>query len=325
MRIIEEVAGFEAIPKEGTLSIGNFDGVHLGHRAIIEAAKLTNKPLVVMTFEPHPEAVLNPDTPPGVLTPLPMKAGLLEEAGADFLVVVPGTAELLNLAPADFIERFIVRGLRPSVVVEGPDFRFGRNRRGSLDTLGEFASIRGFQTKMVETVEVKLDNRAAIKVSSTLVRDQLRQGRVENAAAALGRYYRLTGPAVTGRGKGTELGFPTANMGSTGQIIPAEGVYAGFLQVGEDFEQVCRRRQLLPAALSLGRAATFNTKNPVLIEAHVLDRQIADLSGKQLAIDFVKRLRSQRRFDGARQLKDQISLDCREAAEVLSGKARKNA
>jgi len=319
MRIIETTSNFEN--KGCVLSIGNFDGVHIGHQEILAVGKRIAArkaaELVVLTFEPHPVAILHPEKAPGMLTPLKLKSHLLAQCGVDCLIVLKDTTELLGLSAADFVERFLVKDIGPSVVVEGEDFNFGVGRTGSVRTLYNLGSEKGFEVCIVESKEVKLSIGQSVRVSSTIIRNLLEAGKVADAGVAFGRAYRLIGRVVPGCGKGKQLGFPTANMAPTRQIIPAEGVYGGFVEVGESEELVCGVEEKIPAAVSIGRAETLGGGRPLLIEAHLLIDNVADLTGKWLAIDFIERIRSQQKFKIEKDLVEQIAKDCEKAKEIL--------
>jgi riboflavin kinase/FMN adenylyltransferase len=268
--------------------------------------------LVVMTFEPHPLAVLYPERAPGNLTPLALKQQLLNSCGVDCHFVLKSEAELLALSAQEFVEKYLVKGIKPSVVVEGEDFNFGAGRTGNIHTLAYLGDERGFEVVVVEPKVAKLSIGSNVRISSTMIRNMLTEGDVADAAIALDRYYKLIGQIVAGQGKGKHIGYPTANMAKPNQIVPAEGVYAGFAGFGDDFEQACKTEDMLPAALSIGRAKSVGADNPLMIEAHVLDRQMEDLTGKWMAMDFVKRIRSQIKFETEFELADQIAKDCEE-------------
>lgn len=325
MKIVETTSGLAElakVEKDCVLTIGNFDGVHLGHRQILTAAKQTavkrQAQLVVMTFEPHPLAVLYPQKAPGILTPLALKKRILAEFGVDCLFVVKSTPELLSLSAEDFIQRFLVENIQPGVVVEGESFNFGCGRDGSVQTLEKLGAEKGFDVSKIEAKEVRLSAGRTVKVSSTIIRDLLADGKVADAAVALGRPYRLIGQVIPGKGRGKQLGFPTINMKPLQQLIPGEGVYAGFVEIGDSFEQVCKAKEKIPAALSIGRAETLGSDNPLAIEAHILAENPGDLQGKWLAMDFVKHLRSQQKFETEKELAKQIAKDCEEAKVILT-------
>ena len=322
MRIIETISGLEEIEKGCVLTIGNFDGVHLGHQEILIAARQTaakrRVELVVMTFEPHPLAILHPQKRPRILTSLALKKHLLAEFGVDCLLVLKTTPELLSLSPQDFVEQFIVKNIQPGVVVEGESFNFGCGRGGGVRTLQELGTEKGFEISVIGAKEVKLSADKTITISSTLIRDMLESGRAADAAVALGRPYRLIGQVVPGCGKGKQLGFPTANIESPPQLVPAEAVYAGFVQIANNFEQLLSAKEEIPAAFSIGRSETLGSDNPLAIEAHILTDDVGDLHDKWLAMDFIKRIRDQQKFETESELSAQIANDCEKAKEILA-------
>ena len=321
MKILRAISDFEKIKKGCVLTIGNFDGVHLGHQEILAAAKRIAQEraaeLVAMTFEPHPVAILHPDRAPGMLTPLELKTHLLAECGVDALIVLEDSRRLLNLSPGNFASRFIVDNMQPGVVVEGDDFNFGLHRAGNIDTLRELGSQRGFEVCVIGPKEIKLSTGQTVRVSSTLIRYMLESGHVADAAAALGRPYRLIEKIIPGRGIGKKLGFPTLNMKKPTQVIPAEGVYSGFVKIGQTIEDVLASEEKIPAVYSIGQARTYGEEFPLLIEAHLLIENVGDLIGKYMAMDFVERIRSQHKFKTSEELSAQIAKDCQKAKELL--------
>ena len=328
MQVFDTLGLLEGIEKGWALSIGNFDGVHLGHQRIIagakEAAVKFNAPgLAVMTFDPHPVAILHPEKAPGVLTPLRMKKHLLAEAGVDCLIVLKDSYDLLNLSPADFVDKFLMKFVEPAVVIEGPNFNFGYGRSGDVEKLKELGQTRGFEVLVADAVDINISEAGASACdhrgvcSSSLIRRLLEKGFVSDAGAALGRAYRLIGQTVPGRGVGKEIGFPTANISPLNQIVPNEGVYAGTVEIADTSEKACSSVQRLAAVFSIGRAKTFITDHPILIEAHILEADVEDLTGKWLAMDFIDRIRSQQRFENREQLAQQIAVDCDTAKDIL--------
>ncbi|MHC4309332.1 MAG: adenylyltransferase/cytidyltransferase family protein, partial [Planctomycetota bacterium] len=220
MKIVKTTSGpaeLAKVEKGCVLTIGNFDGVHIGHQEILAAAKQTAEEkrtqLLVMTFEPHPLALLHPHQKPGILTSPELKKHLLAEAGADCLLIIKSTPELLSLSPDEFVEQFITKGTQPSVVVEGESFNFGSGRVGNVQMLQKIGTGKGFLVSIIDPKEVQLSTGKTVKVSSTVIRNMLKSGNVADAAVALSRPYRLIGQIIPGRGKGKQLGFPTANMG----------------------------------------------------------------------------------------------------------------
>lgn len=321
MRIIRTESDLEKIRAGAVLTIGNFDGVHTGHQAILSAAKRIavqrQTELVVMTFQPHPLSVLNPKKAPGALMPPMLKERLLAEFGAGTLFVAKSEPELLSLRAADFVERFIVKGIRPSDIVEGEDFNFGHKRAGSVHTLQKLAGAKGIEVIIVGPKKAKLAGGQTVEVSSTVIRDMVTKGKVADAAILLSRPYRLIGNIVPGRGKGKQLGFPTLNLEKPGQIIPAEGVYAGTVEVAESIEEVCIAKEIIPTVFSIGRATTYGANQSLLIEAHLLIDNAEQFTGRYMAMDFIERIRSQQKFETGKELAEQIDRDCQKAQQLL--------
>ena len=327
MKIIETTSGLEELTKveKGcVLTIGNFDGVHLGHLEIISIARKLadqrNSELVLMTFEPHPVAILYPEKAPGVLTPMILKKHLLARLGVDCMVILESSYRILNLSPENFVDEFLLKSSRPAVVVEGEDFNFGYGRSGNVQVLKELGEKFGFELVIVPGKEIRLVDEQNTRVSSTMIRHLLHKGKVADAAQALGRYYRLSGRTTPGKGKGRKLGFPTANIEPISRIIPAEGVYAGFVEIADTEQQLCQSKSKIHAAFSIGRAKTFISDHPLLVEAHILEQDTGDLYDKYLAMDFVRFIRHQQKFDSPEQLSAQIAKDCQCAKEILSNK-----
>ncbi len=322
MKVIESKSQPVGVAAGAVLTIGNFDGVHLGHQEIlITAGKIANKrqtQLVAMTFEPHPLAILHPQKAPGILTPLELKKHLLAKLRVDCLFVQKSNPELLALSPQDYVEQFIVKGIQPSIIIEGESFNFGSDRTGNPYLLGKLADENGFEVSIVKAKEIKLSTGQMVQISSTIIRKLLSTGKVADAAIALGRPYRLLGQIVPGQGKGKQLGFPTLNLQPLNQLVPAEGVYAGLVEIGDSAEYVCAAKEKIPAAFSIGRAETLESDYPTLIEAHILTGDVGNLYGKWLAMDFIERIRSQQKFDSEKKLSAQIAKDCEKAKKILA-------
>ncbi len=323
MEIIEPSSFKTRFADACALTIGNFDGVHLGHQKIIARTRIAARGtgvnvLAVMTFEPHPAAILHPQRAPQVITPLPLKKHLLQELGVDCMLVLTDSFDLLNLSPADFVDEFLMKRIGPKVIVEGPNFNFGYGRSGDAGTLKQLGAQRGFDVVIMPAEEFSFANGEKSVCSSSLVRRLLEKGQVANAAVAMGRPYRLMGPTIAGRGVGKRLGFATANIEPVEQIIPAEGVYAGFVATGSTLEDVCRSPERRDVAISIGRAKTFVSGHPLLVEAHILEENVEDLTGKWLAMSFVKYIRTQQRFETKEQLAAQIAKDCEAAKQILA-------
>jgi len=300
MKIIQTISQFEHIPKGCVLTIGNFDGVHAGHQEILtvarKAAEKNNAELIAMVFDPHPVAVLHPEMTPGVLTP----------------------RKLLKLSPEKFVGRFLVEHIRPGVIVEGDDFNFGAGRAGNINTLKKLITDKGFEVRVIRPKKIILSTGQTIRVSSTMIRYMLEGGHMTDATAALGRPYRIAGRIIPGRGIGIKLGFPTLNMKKPKQVIPAEGVYAGFVKAGECMDDALTSKEQIPAVYSIGQARTYGDDFPLLIEAHLLIKDAGDLTSHYMTMDFIQRIRSQRKFKTPEDLSKQIAKDCGTAKSILA-------
>lgn len=284
------------------LSIGNFDGVHLGHARILRTCRSLadqppGRPITVVTFEPHPLTVLRPEAAPPRLTPQSLKERQLCLAGVNCLVVLPPEPEVLNLSAAEFWA--IVRNdVAPSAIVEGDEFFFGKDRAGNTELLRRWAGEAGIALEVVPPVRVALTDLSLVRVSSSLVRWLLLNGRVRDAAICLGRPYMLEGEVMEGRRRGRTLGVPTANLRCTGQLIPAEGVYVGRCTIAD---------RTFPAAVSIGTMPTFEENRPT-VEAHLVGFD-GDLYGRTLQVCLIDWIREQRKFESVEALKAHMAQD----------------
>ncbi|MEN6575697.1 MAG: bifunctional riboflavin kinase/FAD synthetase [Phycisphaerales bacterium] len=322
MRTLTQRSEFAQVPEGCVLTIGNFDGVHVGHQEIFRTARWIaherGAQMVVMTFEPHPVAILHPEDAPGVLTPLSLKLHLLEDYADNCIIVLEDSKDLLNLSPEAFVDEFLMATIRPSVLVEGDDFHFGAGRTGDVRTLAEVGQAQGFEVTVVPSRQIELATGQHLRVSSTIVRYMIEGGHVAEAAAALSRPYRLIGPIVSGWGRGRKLGFPTLNMSKPAQIIPGEGVYVGLVETAATEQALLQEHERVPAVFSIGQARTFGEEHPLLIEAHLLIPSVGDMTGRWMAMDFVQHLRSQHKFASPEELVAQITKDCQQARAILA-------
>ena len=305
------IYGLDSLPAEargGVLTIGNFDGVHVGHMRIIALARRLadagHLPVVAMTFEPPPDLVIRPQDAPQRITPPDQKARLLREAGVDWVVFAATTRQLLSLEADEFIRQVMLAFVAPLHVVEGRNFFFGRERSGNIDTLQAAGRQGDFEVHVVEPVTVQLPDGAS-RVCSTLIRNIVAAGQVDLAARCLGRPFALYGSVVAGHGRGRSMRYPTANIEPIEQVIPADGIYAGWADVGDT---------TYVAAISIGSQPTFSPARRT-IEAHLLDVD-EDFYGRSMALRFVARLRRQRQFDGAESLAAQITKDIDRVREI---------
>lgn len=309
MEVYQGIESVEPPLKRSVVTVGNFDGVHLAHQQLIAQAGLlaanAGEPVVVLTFEPHPLSVVpGREAPPRLSLP-PQKLAWLEQAGADVTVVARSEPELLNLEPERFVREVLVARLHPTHVVEGPNFGFGRGRRGNPELLKRVGAEMGFEVHVVEPVTLEVDAGASVMISSSLIRRLLAESKVHRAALCLGRPYTIRGEVVPGVQRGRQLGFPTANLALADQMLPGDGVYAGRAAIAGASYQ---------AAISVGTRQTFD-HGARQLEVHVLD-YTGDLYSQVLEVEFERPLRPQRKFESAETLADQLRRD---VAEVRQG------
>ena len=294
--------------ERAVITIGAYDGVHRGHRAVIaqvqaRAAELGARSVVV-TFDRHPASVIRPDAAPRLLTNPAQKLELLADTGVDATVVVPFSPEQARETPVDFVERVIVNALRAQAVIVGSDFHFGHMRQGNITLLREMGERHDFTCEPV--VLVPRADGVDEPISSTAIRRALAGGEIETATRLLGRALEVHGTVVTGDQRGRTIGFATANVEiPNGMCLPSDGVYAGLYRRPDGSEHAC--------AINLGRRPTFyvNAEHS-LLEAHLLDFA-GDLYGEDAAVTFVAFLRSEKQFAGIDELKTQLKLDVEHA------------
>ncbi len=302
----EHIIGLSNVPDSlhgCVLTMGNFDGVHLGHASIVararELAELHDVPVVAMTFDPPPDLIVRPSDAPQRLVSHEEKVQLLFQAGADVVVTAIPDRALLSMPAHDFMQEIIVGRFAPRHIVEGHNFFFGHCRAGTVETLRQAGTSLGFETHLVEPVLAELEGES-VRISSTLIRQLILEGKVENAAEMLGRPFALTNKVVVGAQMGRVLEFPTANMEPGQQIVPGDGVYAGRGVV----EGINRK---FPAAISIGCKPTFGESQRV-IETNLLGAS-GDFYDRDIKVEFLARLRDQQKFDSAESLKAQIAKD----------------
>jgi len=287
------------------LTLGNFDGVHLGHQKLLklvaEKAARLQLPSVVYTFDPHPLKIVAPHKSPPLITTIDGKVQLIASFGIDYLILARFTKEFAAQHPTDFVRDVLLKQMKIKEVWVGHDYTFGKGRKGTGEYMKELGSQHGFSVYIVAAYKQK-----GTIVSSSLVRRHIKEGRVAEAAQLLGRPHTLSGTVVKGDGRGATIGFPTANMTCGGELIPKQGVYAVSVTVGG------KRRQ---GVMNIGTAPTFDRKRP-LIEVHILDFK-RSIYGRKLHIDFTKRLRSEKTFNNPDALTRQIRKDIGKAREVL--------
>ena len=307
--------GVEELPRalvRPVLTIGNFDGLHVGHRKIIdtvvERAHALDGEAVLYTFDPHPRKVLQGDAGPKLLTTTEQKLEILEAAGLDCVILQPFDREFARTTPETFIHEHIHRGIGPVEVYVGYDFHFGRDREGSMQLLTETGPRIGFSVTIIGEVTVGDED-----VNSTRIRGLIAEGRVEEAAVLLGRPYRVRGPVVEGMQRGRDIGFPTANLAPHNEILPGAGVYAGRLRLLDEAGGGAE----LPAVTNVGFRPTFEDGRDLVAEAHVIDFD-GDLYGRPVELSFDACLRKEMKFDSVDELKVQIARDVEAAREWLA-------
>jgi riboflavin kinase / FMN adenylyltransferase len=298
----------------GALTIGNFDGVHRGHAALLaelcQKAQAVRGPAVVLTFDPHPLKLLHPESFQPVLTTASDRAELLHARGAEHVVLLRTTPALLQLTAEEFFREVVGERMQARILVEGTNFGFGRDRQGNVDTLRELGHQVGIE--VVVLAPVKLEDR---RVSSSRVREALLRGAVQEATWLLDRPYRLRGTVVTGRKRGRTLGFPTANLEHLETLVPADGVYA--VRVTPSVfppSQGGDTGRIWPGAANIGPNPTFG-EQAQKVEVHLIGFE-GELVGQKLAVDFLDRLRETRTFPSAVELVEQLRLDVKRAEKI---------
>jgi riboflavin kinase/FMN adenylyltransferase len=297
---INSVSWNQDLPKDcqgGALSIGNFDGVHRGHQALLaelqHQARDLQGPAVALTFDPPPSQLLRPGSTPAALTTLAERVALMQRFGAEHVLIVSTTLELLQLTAQEFFDRVILHGILPRTLVPGFNFAFGRGREGTVGKLQAMCRDAGLDFVLVPPLDCQ-----GQPISSSRIRQVLLEGNVTLAAELLGRLYQLHGRVVTGQHRGQTLGFPTANLEQVPTVVPGNGVYA---------VRVHHAGGVWAGAANIGPNPTFHEQQRKL-EVHLLDFS-GDLYGGQLVVEFVDRLRATRPFAGAGELVEQLQKD----------------
>ncbi len=304
IRVIRSLDDFPETLTGGAVAIGNFDGVHCGHARLIERlrqrAAEVGGPATVLTFDPHPVVLLRPDKAPPPLTWAERKAELLGELGVDVVVIQPTDLDLLRLSPREFFADVVLGRLRARAILEGPNFRFGRDRAGDVRVLDELCAAAGVKLEIVEPLIV-----GEQLISSSRIREAIRHGDVDAARRMLTRPYRTRGMVVHGAQRGRTLGFPTANLEAVDTLVPGLGVYAGRAYVDA---------RAWPAAIHVGPNSTFG-EHVSQFEAHLVGFA-GSLYGQPLEVDFLARLRDTQPFGDSDRLKQQLQADVHAASEV---------
>ena len=310
MKIIDRLENISQPFKNAVITIGNFDGVHIGHQAlfheVIERAADIDGTSIAMTFEPHPLRVLQKNSLPPLITVYEQKNELIERTGIDVLICIPFTREFASLSAAAFIKDLLVAKIGMRVIVVGKDYTFGRNREGNLSVLKSYASELGYEVIVAEWI--KAEREVADRISSTKIRELIMAGEVEPARKMLGRHYQIRGLVVKGRDRGGKLlGIPTANINLQDELCPKTGIYA----VTVEYNQ-----QLYKGVANIGYSPTFDD-HQFTVEVHLLNFS-ENIYGQKIRVNFIQRIRNEKKFVGIADLKEQIHQDIKTAHKILA-------
>lgn len=311
MQIFENLDIISSPFKNAVVTIGNFDGVHIGHQAlfheVIEKADEMDGTSVAITFEPHPLRVLTRNNHPPLITRYEQKVELIERAGLDVLICVPFTREFANISARSFIKDILMDHIGMKAVVVGKDYTFGKNREGNLDFLKTLGHDYGFSVFVLDWI--KGANAIETRSSSTIIRELVMEGQMEKAQKLLGRNYQIRGTVITGRNRGGKLlGFPTANINLYDELSPRTGIYAVTVEL-EDGRK-------LKGVANIGYSPTFDD-NVFTVEVHILDFR-EDIYNQKIRVNFIHRIRDEKKFSGVSELSAQIEKDVKTARKILS-------
>ena len=313
---VETIFGIDRLSRRlvnPVVTLGNFDGIHLGHQKILERVKTEASRMggesVVITFEPHPLKVLSPKSCPPLLTPFRRKILLIEQSGMDVLLCIEFTKTFSEMSPSDFVKNILVEKVGAQKVIVGFNYHFGKNKKGNPQILKQIGSLFNLQVEIIDSLIIE-----GTTVSSSKIRELIKNGQVEKASKLLGRHYSILGKVIEGAKRGHLLGFPTANLEISEELTPLPGVYA---------VEVLWKRQSFKGVANVGWNPTFQTEGEGKIssEVYILDFN-EDIYGEEIQIDFVRRIRDEARFDSIAQLITQIQKDIEWAQEnVFKNKA----
>jgi len=309
MQVMDRLELLTAPPAGAVLTIGNFDGVHRGHQKlfsrVVDEAQRIQGTAVLLTFQPHPAKLLRPELAPLLITTPEQKLAMVADAGMDLVMNLRFTPELCRTPATDFVQSMVVPSFQPHTIFIGTPFRFGHNREGDVALLRSLGQRLGFRAEGIGVVDEDGET-----ISATRIRQALREGRAAAAGRMLGRPYEVVGTVVKGAQRGRELQFPTANLACENELIPMRGVYATWLRLDD---------RLLPSVTNIGLRPTFDGEE-LLVEAHVLDFE-GDLYHRRVGLQFVERLRAERRFASREELVEQIRQDVSRSRDLLLGTA----
>jgi riboflavin kinase/FMN adenylyltransferase len=310
MKIIQDIETIKEPFKSAVITIGNFDGVHLGHQAlfheVIEMADTMDGTAIAMTFEPHPIRVISNNGHPPLITLIEQKTELIEKSGIDVLICIPFTMDFAALSARTFVEDILVKRIGMKAIIVGQDYTFGHKREVTVDLLRQYADELGFQLIVPDWIQPSDANND--RISSTAIRQLVMDGRMEKAGKMLGRDYQIRGTVAHGRDRGGRLlGIPTANINLHDELCPKAGVYAVIVKYdGKRY----------PAVANIGYSPTFDD-HVFTVEAHILDFK-KDIYGEKIMVNFVQRLRDEKKFSGIPELIEQIDQDIVDARKILA-------
>lgn len=310
MEIVEHIDKIEKPYNNAVITIGNFDGVHIGHQAlfheVIEKADSIGGTSIVMTFEPHPVRVLKQNGHPPLITLYEQKVELIESSGIDILICIPFTGEFAAISAKEFVEDILLTRIGVKVMVVGQDYTFGKNREGNLELLQTYA--KNFEFEVIVTDWILALNKSRDRISSTRTRELVMAGKMAEAQKLLGRYYQVRGVVTPGRNRGGRLlGFPTANIALHDELCPKTGVYA----VTVEFENKQHK-----GVANIGYSPTFGDQ-VFSVEVHILDFN-ENIYDRKIRVNFKQRIRDEKKFSNISELSDQIKKDIVKAREILS-------
>lgn len=309
MQLIENLEDIKSAFNNAVITIGNFDGVHIGHQAlfheVIERADAIGGTSIAMTFEPHPIRVLKQNGHPPLITLYDQKVELINKSGIDVLLVVPFNKEFAAITAKEYILDILLKRIGARVIVVGEDYTFGKNREGNLNLLRSYAEALDIQVVVVDWIPIA--NQGGSRISSTRIRQLVMDGKVRDAQKLLGRHYQIKGEVVTGRDRGGKLlGFPTANINLHDELCPKPGVYAVTVEsMGRSYQGVA----------NIGYSPTFDD-HEFTVEVHILDFN-NDIYGQEIRVNFIQRIRDEIKFSNIDELSDQITKDVLIARDML--------
>jgi riboflavin kinase / FMN adenylyltransferase len=310
MELIKHIDNIEKPYKNAVITIGNFDGVHIGHQAlfheVVEKAESLDGTSIVMTFEPHPVRVLKQNGHLPLITLYEQKVELIENSGVDVLICVPFTKEFAAISAKEFVEDILIKSIGMKAIVVGKDYTFGKNREGDINLLKTYAKNLGFEVIVADWIQTSKNGPG--RISSTRTRELVMAGKVDEAQKLLGRYYQLRGIVTAGRNRGGRLlGFPTANINLHDELCPKNGVYAVTVDcMGKTFQGVA----------NIGYSPTFDD-HVFSVEVHILDFN-ENIYGQNIRVNFVQRIRDEEKFSNISELSDEIKKDIVKARRILS-------